>query len=157
MIIPGRNVLARQIVRGVLSPKNQSQPCGVDLSLKRVLRWTSAGAVDFDNTYRRTADTVQVPFHNDSMDSLPTGTPAKLHVGPGAYLVEFNETVDTPLDAMGQLFVRSSLFRSGALVTAGVMDAGYRGAIGMWDVHIYFIYLLALTFKITLQEVCYKS
>lgn len=32
---------------------------------------------------------------------------------------------------MGQLFVRSSLFRSGALVSAGVMDAGYQGAIGL--------------------------
>ncbi len=31
---------------------------------------------------------------------------------------------------MGQLFVRSSLFRSGALLSAGVMDAGYKGAVG---------------------------
>lgn len=31
---------------------------------------------------------------------------------------------------MGQLFVRSSLFRSGALLSAGVMDSGYEGAIG---------------------------
>ena len=31
---------------------------------------------------------------------------------------------------MGPLFVRSSLFRSGALVSAGVMDAGYKDAIG---------------------------
>ena len=48
----------------------------------------------------------------------------------GAYLVEFNETVDTPLSMMGQIFVRSSLFRSGALLSAGVMDSGYKGAIG---------------------------
>ena len=31
---------------------------------------------------------------------------------------------------MGQVFVRSSLFRSGALVSAGVMDSGYSGAVG---------------------------
>ena len=42
----------------------------------------------------------------------------------GAYLVEFNETVDTPMSLMGQIFVRSSLFRSGALLNAGVMDSG---------------------------------
>jgi dUTP pyrophosphatase len=48
----------------------------------------------------------------------------------GSYLVEFNETVDVPLDLMGQIFVRSSLFRSGALVHAGVIDSGYRGAVG---------------------------
>jgi dUTP pyrophosphatase len=45
--------------------------------------------------------------------------------------------VDTPLDAMGQLFVRRSLFRSGALVNAGVMDAGYQGAIGELIVPLY--------------------
>ncbi len=48
----------------------------------------------------------------------------------GAYLVEFNKTVDTPSSLMGQIFVRSSLFRSGALLSAGVMDSGYKGAMG---------------------------
>jgi dUTP pyrophosphatase len=48
----------------------------------------------------------------------------------GAYLVEFNETVHIPLDAMGQLFVRSSLWRSGATLSAGLVDAGYEGAMG---------------------------
>ncbi len=46
-----------------------------------------------------------------------------------AYLVEFNETVDTPLSLVGQIFVRSSLFRSGALLSAGLMDSGYKGAV----------------------------
>jgi dUTP pyrophosphatase len=44
--------------------------------------------------------------------------------------VEFNETVDMPLDVMGQIFVRSSLFQSGALLNAGVMDSGYKGTVG---------------------------
>lgn len=35
-----------------------------------------------------------------------------------------------PLDVMGQIFVRSSLFRSGALLNAGVMDCGYKGTVG---------------------------
>jgi len=48
----------------------------------------------------------------------------------GSYLVEFNEIVNVPLDLMGQIFVRSSLFRSGALLSAGVMDCGYQGAVG---------------------------
>ena len=122
MILAGRTVLARSILRGVSAPSNQVQPCGVDLSLLRVLRWTSAGTIDFDNTFRKTASTVEIPFD-----------PSKkyVHLQQGAYLVEFNETVQTPLDAMGQIFVRSSLFRSGALVSAGVMDSGYSGAVGM--------------------------
>jgi dUTP pyrophosphatase len=31
---------------------------------------------------------------------------------------------------MGQLFVRSSLFSSGAIISAGVVDSGYQGAVG---------------------------
>jgi len=110
------------------------QPCGIDLSLKRVLGWKSAGVVDFDNVYRKTSATTQIPFQklHIANEHAPSQSQSEesLHLAPGAYLIEFNETVDTPLDAMGQLFVRSSLFRSGALVTAGVMDAGYQGAIG---------------------------
>ena len=48
----------------------------------------------------------------------------------GSYLLEFNETVDVPLDLMGQIFVRSSLFRFGELLSAGVMDSGYQGTVG---------------------------
>jgi dUTP pyrophosphatase len=55
---------------------------------------------------------------------------AQVQLDPGAYLVEFNETVAVPHDLMGQLFVRSSLFRSGALLSAGAMDSGYHGAVG---------------------------
>ncbi|KAJ7286001.1 putative dUTP diphosphatase Dut [Mycena rebaudengoi] len=123
MILPGKTVFARQILRGLASPKDQVQPCGIDLTLKRILRWTNAGVVDFDNIRRRNADTVEIPFEG-------SGTAGKLHLAPGAYLVEFNEIIDTPLDVMGTLFVRSSLFRSGALVSAGVMDSGYKGTIG---------------------------
>ncbi|KAH7392270.1 dUTP diphosphatase [Phaeosphaeria sp. MPI-PUGE-AT-0046c] len=53
-----------------------------------------------------------------------------LDLSTGYYLVEFNESVNMPLDLMGQILVRSSLFRSGALIQAGVMDSGYEGAVG---------------------------
>ena len=148
MIIPGRTVLSRQIVCGILSSKHQMQPCGIDLSLKRVLGWKSAGVVDFDNVYRKTSATAEIPFHISQSQSLES-----LHLDPGAYLIEFNETVDTPLDTMGQLFVRSSLFRSGALVNAGVMDAGYQGAIGELIIPLYQI--IRLRGFIT-KEPCYR-
>jgi len=35
-----------------------------------------------------------------------------------------------PLDIMSQVFTRSSVWRSLAWVEAGVMDAGYEGAVG---------------------------
>lgn len=152
MIIPGRTVLSRQIVCGILSSKHQTQPCGIDLSLKRVLGWKSAGVVDFDNVHRKTSATAEIPFHRDaSSQSQSEESQESLHLDPGAYLIEFNETVDSPLDTMGQLFVRSSLFRSGALVNAGVMDAGYQGAIGEL---IFLLYQTTRVYHITKGPCC---
>jgi dUTP pyrophosphatase len=144
MILPGHSLIARKIINGAISPALQSQPCGVDLTLKRVLSWTSPGSIDFDNTLRQTASTKEIPFQlvsrpnhgltkpvDDSKSSLKGEVDrSSIHLPFGSYLVEFNESVSVPLDAMGQLFVRSSLFRSGALVNAGVMDSGYEGAVG---------------------------
>ncbi|KIJ34566.1 hypothetical protein M422DRAFT_35070 [Sphaerobolus stellatus SS14] len=128
MILPGYQLISRGIIRGIVSAKSQVQPCGVDLTLKHVLAFTGAGVIDADNTRRQTASTRTIEFterHEAEGKILRS-----LQLKPGSYLVEFNETVDTPLDTMGQLYVRSSLFRSGAVVNAGVMDAGYTGAIG---------------------------
>jgi dUTP pyrophosphatase len=175
MIIPGRVAVARKIISNLYSPSHQTQPCGVDLVLKRVMAWSSAGTIDFDNTHRKSAKTVEVPFRrafpgttaNEMSKNGTDRQPATLtrlreeelklahlasssqgvsvdqtstscadsnqdfvHLEAGAYLVEFNELVDMPLDIMGQIMVRSSLFRSGALITAGVMDSGYKGAVG---------------------------
>jgi dUTP pyrophosphatase len=139
MILPGRTVLLQKILRSVRTPSIQSQPCGIDLTLKRVLTWTSAGSVDFSNIQRKTAETETLPFMSEKA-KLPLSPPSSGGHGPqdsefidlplGSYLIEFTERVDVPLDLMGQIFVRSSLFRSGALVHAGVMDSGYRGTIG---------------------------
>jgi len=127
MLIPGHALISRKIIHPILSHSLQIQPCGVDLSLKRILTWTSHGSIDFTNTHRQTAPTKELPFtlSLNSEDNLKSIT---LH--SGAYLIEFNEKVSTPLDAMGQIFVRSSLFRSGASISAGVIDAGYEGVLG---------------------------
>lgn len=128
MILPGRIVYARGILANLRCTKTQVQPCGVDLSLKHVLRLHSAGCVDFDNRLRKTAASTIIPFEANTSPSeqeLPS-----LHLDRGVYLVEFNETIRTPHDIMGQLFVRSSVFRSGAHIHAGVMDSGYEGIIG---------------------------
>lgn len=120
-MLSGTSIVRRAIVRNLLSAPHQAQPCGVDLSLRRVLRWTSPATIDFDNSRRQSANTAEIAF---------SGNVETVTLPQGPYLVEFNETVDMPLDCMGQLFVRSSLWRSGALLTAGVVDAGYKGALG---------------------------
>jgi dUTP pyrophosphatase len=137
MILPGRTLLNQNIVRNLRSPATQSQPCGIDLTLKRILTFTSPGSIDFSNSGRKVAETVPLPFRTSIENSQsplvhePANPEAQfIDLASGSYLVEFNEIVDVPLDLMGQIFVRSSLVRSGALVSAGVMDSGYRGAVG---------------------------
>ncbi|KAH7125204.1 deoxyuridine 5'-triphosphate nucleotidohydrolase [Dendryphion nanum] len=138
MIIPGHIAVSRKAITHLLSTAHQTQPCGVDLTLKRIMTWSTAGTIDFANTQRATAQTVELKF---TSVPKPQNTPPSqlsddnsmrryIDISPGSYLVEFNEQVDMPLDLMGQILVRSSLFRSGALVHAGVMDSGYRGAVG---------------------------
>lgn len=121
MIFSGASIVRRKIVGNLRSVPHQLQPCGIDLSLRRVLAWTSPATIDFDNSRRQAADTSELRFSSKS---------ETLNLAQGAYLVEFNETVKIPLDCMGQVFVRSSLWRSGAVLTAGVVDAGYEGGLG---------------------------
>lgn len=121
MMLSGLSIVKRGIVQNLRSVIKQQQPCGVDLSLHRVLMWTSPAAVGFDNSRWRAAGTSELRF---------SCKPEMLELAQGAYLVEFNETVKIPLDCMGQVFVRPSLWRSGALLTAGAVDAGYEGTLG---------------------------
>lgn len=121
MLMSGASIVKQGIVRNLRSATQQLQPCGVDLSLRRVLAWTSPATIDFDNSHRQAANTSELRFDKDA---------ETIKLRQGAYLVEFNETVSVPLDYMGQVFVRSSLWRSGATLTAGVVDAGYEGALG---------------------------
>ncbi|KAJ5265492.1 hypothetical protein N7497_010488 [Penicillium chrysogenum] len=124
MIFPGHYLITRSIIRNVKYPTLQAQPCGVDLTLKRILKWTSPGIIDLDNKLRQPASTEEIHFPA-SKENTPY-----LDLAQGSYLVEFNETVSVPLDVMGEVFVRSSLFRSGVTIHAGVMDSGYEGAVG---------------------------
>ena len=120
-MLSGASIVKRGIIRNLRSATQQVQPCGVDVSLRRVLQWTSPAIIDFDNSRRQSAPTSELPF---------SGKDGTLTLPQGAYLVEFNETVRVPLDCMGQVFVRSSLWRSGAALSAGVVDAGYEGVLG---------------------------
>jgi dUTP pyrophosphatase len=110
------------LVRNLLHVAQQQQPCGVDLTLCRVSKWTSAATIDFDNTKRQVAKTCSLPFDDN--------TNQKITLQPGAYLVDFNETVRIPRNCMASVFPRSSLWRSGVGISAGVVDAGYQGAMG---------------------------
>jgi dUTP pyrophosphatase len=110
MILRGCALLSK-IVRNIRSPPTPCQPCGIDLTLKRILNFTSPGSIDFSSTQRKTASMEELFFHpcaenSTSSTSSPSPDPESLsEVGfvelpSGFYLVEFNETVDVPLDLM---------------------------------------------------------
>ncbi|OBT55761.1 hypothetical protein VE04_03371 [Pseudogymnoascus sp. 24MN13] len=121
MILSGLEIVTRQLVRNLRHVAQQQQPCGVDLTLRRVSKWTSAATIDFDNSKRQAAQVSNLPF--DSTNHAIT-------LQPGAYLIDFNETVQIPRNCMASVFPRSSLWRSGVGISAGVVDAGYEGAMG---------------------------
>jgi dUTP pyrophosphatase len=91
------------------------------LLLSQVSEWTSAATIDFNNTKRQAAKTSSLPFDNISQAII---------LQLGAYLIDFNETVQIPQNCMGSIFPRSSLWRSGVGIVAGVVEAGYKGAMG---------------------------
>jgi dUTP pyrophosphatase len=121
MILSGLEVVSRHLVRNLGHVTQQQQPCGIDLTLRQVSRWTSSATIDFDNTTRQAAKTSSLPFNE--VNHIIT-------LQPGAYLIDFNETVHVPRNCMGSVFPRSSLWRSGVGIAAGVVDAGYEGALG---------------------------
>ncbi|KAH7336041.1 putative dUTPase [Rhexocercosporidium sp. MPI-PUGE-AT-0058] len=121
MILSGLEIVTRQLVRNIRNVVHQQQPCGVDLTLRQISKWTSAATIDFDNSKRQAAQVSILPFGKTSQS---------ITLQPGAYLVDFNETVQIPRNCMGSVFPRSSLWRSGVGIGAGVIDAGYEGALG---------------------------
>ncbi len=105
------------LIEGLVSPDVQVQPNGVDLTLRSVSSYDGAGAADFSNERRALPTESMLPFDGDDAVML----------GPGSYLVRFNETVNLPLDLAALGRTRSSLLRGGAALHTAVWDAGYSG------------------------------
>ncbi len=104
------------LIQGLLDEATQIQSCGVDLTLRTVSGFRSAGFMDFDNSRRVLASREEIPWVNDIME-LP----------PGAYHIVYNEQVNLPPDVMALAYPRSSLLRCGVATYTAVWDPGYSG------------------------------
>ncbi|MFN3973939.1 MAG: deoxyuridine 5'-triphosphate nucleotidohydrolase [Dehalococcoidia bacterium] len=104
------------LVDGWVDLEAQLQPHGFDLTLREVAAFRGAGLVGAGQE-RELAPTASMPFDD-------TGA---LTLGPGAYLITFNEVVHLPLDLVALAFPRSTLLRCGVSVHNAVWDAGYHG------------------------------
>jgi dUTP pyrophosphatase len=112
-----QELLGEGLVESMIDQQVQTQMCGVELTLNKVERFVSPGAVDFDNAKRVVSDTEVLEFDDHGWIELESG----------AYLVTFNEIVDIPEDVTAIARPRSSLLRSGATMATALWDPGYRG------------------------------
>ncbi len=108
---------ARGLVESMIDPETQTQMCGVELTLQKIERFTTAGAVAFDNKERKLPETEPVNF--DEMGWI--------ELLAGSYLVTFNEIVNIPTDVTAMARARSTLLRCGATLETALWDPGYRG------------------------------
>ncbi len=108
---------ARGLVESMIDPKTQTQMCGMELTVQKIERFKSAGAIAFDNIERELPETEQMDFEQSGWIDLPAG----------AYLVTFNEIVNVPRDAAALARARSTLLRCGASLETALWDPGYRG------------------------------
>ncbi|MCX8198334.1 MAG: deoxyuridine 5'-triphosphate nucleotidohydrolase [Candidatus Micrarchaeota archaeon] len=97
--------------------ESQAQPAGVDLTLSQVMRFSSEGEIDYDNSKRRISQSRQLEFDKQG----------KIRLKPGCYKIMYNEWVEIPLGCAAFGFPRSSLLRCGADIRCAVWDPGYRG------------------------------
>ena len=108
---------ARGLVESMIDPETQTQMCGVELTLQKIERFLTAGAVAFDNKERKLPETELVNFDEMGWIELTVG----------AYLVTFNEIVNIPKDVAAMARARSTLLRCGATLETALWDPGYRG------------------------------
>jgi dUTP pyrophosphatase len=115
MILPKQHLESSGLVDEIIH-QSQYQPAGVDITLKEVYMFSSAGMIDFDNKERKISDVELLPFESE-----------KVTLRPGAYKVVFNEYVRIPKDAAALCLPRSSLLRCGVTLECAVWDPGYEG------------------------------
>ncbi len=104
------------LLEGLTNAETQIQSCGVDLTVRSVAWYTTAGTVDFDNSQRVLSSTEQIEWADDQVD-----------LSAGAYHIVYNEKVNLPPDLMALVYPRSSLMRCGVTVHTAVWDPGYCG------------------------------
>ena len=108
---------AQNFVESMIDPETQTQMCGMELTVQKIERFTSAGAVAFDNIERELPLTEPMDFDHSGWIDLPAG----------AYLVTFNEIVNVPKEVAALARARSTLLRCGVSLETALWDPGYRG------------------------------
>jgi dUTP pyrophosphatase len=105
------------LVEGLITPIEQLQPNGVDLTLRHISIFQSAGKITTANSQRVVSDLSPLAFDESGF----------IQLAAGIYSVTYNEVVHLPQNIMALATPRSSLLRCGVTVNTAVWDAGYSG------------------------------
>ena len=101
----------------------QVQPNGVDLTAAAIYEQTDPGRIGTDGKTvgdRREIDADEGVFA----------------LAPGAYVLQYAETVHIPAGHVGFIYPRSTLMRNSCMLHTAVWDAGYEGkGEGLLEVH----------------------
>jgi len=101
----------------------QLQPNGVDLTAAKLFSQTDSGRIGSEG--KTVGDRTEI----EPID----GT---FRLEPGAYIVQYGETVHIPDEHIGFIYPRSSLMRNSCMLHTAVWDAGYEGkGEGLLEVH----------------------
>jgi dUTP pyrophosphatase len=105
------------LIEDYIKLEDQLQPNGFDLTLREAAGIQSQGKIGVTNSSRVLSDLSPLPFRGEEF----------LFLGPGSYVVTYNEIVHLPKKVMALGAPRSSLLRCGVTVGMAVWDAGYSG------------------------------
>ena len=102
---------------------DQIQPNGVDLTAELIYRQTDTGRIGRGGKTVGDREAIEPTDGTFSLD-------------PGAYIVQYGETVHIPDQHIGFIYPRSSLMRNSCMLHTAVWDAGYEGkGEGLLEVH----------------------
>lgn len=104
------------MVSNLVDKNIQLQTTGLDLTIKNIFKFTSAGQLNFDNSTRKL-----------STKHIIKSRTGEYYLAPGSYQIELNEIFNMPLDVVGETISRSSLQRCGAAILTGYFDPGFIG------------------------------
>ncbi|HIQ03748.1 MAG TPA: deoxyuridine 5'-triphosphate nucleotidohydrolase [Desulfurococcales archaeon] len=121
MALPGDEVI--KFLKDLVDSGVQVQPAGVDLTLRSVFRFTSAGYIGFKDKELPRVEEIRP---ENGVWTLP----------PGVYKIMYNEVIEVPRDSIGLAFPRSTLLRLGVDIRCAVWDPGYKGrSVSLLVVH----------------------
>ena len=115
------NIIREHVSKGMLvqnmkDPEIQIQPCGIDLTIGKIMKLKGKGELDFDNSKRKICEYEEVQLEDGKWD-----------LTEGVYHIIINEMINLPKNIAGKVLPRSSALGCGIEIHSALWDPGYNG------------------------------